>query len=91
MFALKIRRSIQLKYLATMSVVLLVALLAGSYAILSIQRASLEASLISKGTSLIAYMAKLTVEPLLMLDFLTLDGLVEGAAAGQTRILRPGS
>lgn len=72
----KLNKSIRLRFLAVMSVILFLGTLVSSIVITTNEKAMLEKSLMTKGLALASFIAKLSKEPLIIKDNLQLDAIV---------------
>ncbi len=72
----KIRCSIQWKYMLIVVSIITISSIAATFVVAAKERASLRQSLLDKGQSLAAYMAKLSWEPLLLNETTQLDAIV---------------
>jgi len=79
----KIGKSIQYKLMSVMLLILAITTLAASAIIAMNERAQMKQSLLGKGQSLGAYIAKLSREPLLSRDYVQLDAIVKEVNSDQ--------
>jgi PAS domain S-box-containing protein len=79
MFRKELRQSIRLKFLSVISIILFLSTFVLSTMIALNEREMLRHSLVTKGQGLSSYIAKLSVDPLIMKDSIQLDALVSEA------------
>ena len=79
MFRKELRESIRYKFLKDISVILLISTIVLTSVIALNEERRFEYSLMTKGRSFASYIAKLSLDPLIMRDSIELDSLVNGA------------
>ncbi len=73
----RFKESIQFKFLSVMFIIMFITAIVASAFLAQNERKQRKQSLIDKGQSLASYMAKLSKDPLIMRDFIQLDGIVK--------------
>ena len=73
----RFKESIQFKFLSVMFIIMFITAIVASAFLAQNERKQRKQSLVDKGQSLASYMAKLSKDPLIMRDFIQLDGIVK--------------
>ena len=79
MFGKRTKNSIRFRFLVVIAMILSVSTIVLSTVIAINERKMLKHSLMTKGSSFISYIAKLSLDPLVMKDSIQLDSLVNEA------------